>query len=291
MIDLQQIFITPFSDYMFMRRALIGCVLLSLGAGPLGVLLILRRMSLMGEAMSHAVLPGIAAGFLVGGLSVPIMGLGGLIAGLVVALLVGLVTRSTILREDANMAAFYLIALALGVMLISLNGNAIDLVHLLFGSVLAIDKESLQLMAGVTSVTLVLFALFYRPILTEAFDPIFMQSIGKGGSFFHMLFLVLVVINLIAGFQALGTLMAVGLMMLPAAASRFWAQHFLSLSLTSAGIGMVSGAIGLLISYHINVPSGPAIILTAGLVYIISLLFGRIGSVRARYFPARHLEN
>lgn len=241
--------------------------------------------------MSHAVLPGIAVGFLIGGLSVPLMGLGGLVAGIIVALCVGVVTRTTILREDANLAAFYLIALALGVLLISLHGNTIDLVHLLFGSVLAIDKASLELMAGVTSVTLVLFALFYRPILTEAFDPIFMRSVNRFGSLYHLLFLVLVVINLIAGFQALGTLMAVGLMMLPAAASRFWARHFLSLSLTACGIGMASGFIGLLISYYENVPSGPAIILTAGLVYIFSLLLGRFGSVRARYYPAKHLEN
>ncbi len=283
--------ISPFTDYAFMRRALIGCIILSLGAGPLGVLLILRRMSLMGEAMSHAVLPGIAAGFLIGGLSVPLMGLGGLIAGIIVALCVGIVTRTTILREDANLAAFYLIALALGVLLISLHGTTIDLVHLLFGSVLAIDKASLQLMASVTSVTLILFALFYRPILTEAFDPIFMRSVNRFGSLYHLLFLVLVVINLISGFQALGTLMAVGLMMLPAAAARFWARHFLSLSLTACGIGMCSGFIGLLISYYQNVPSGPAIILTAGFVYIASLLFGQYGSVRARYYPATHLEN
>lgn len=291
MMDVQSLLITPFADFAFMRRALVGCTFLALGAGPLGVLLILRRMSLMGEAMSHAVLPGIAAGFLVGGLSVPLMGLGGLIAGLIVALLVGVVTRTTILREDANLAAFYLIALALGVMLISLHGNSIDLVHLLFGSVLAIDKESLQLMAGVTGVTIILFALFYRPILTEAFDPVFMRSVNRFGTFYHLLFLVMVVINLIAGFQALGTLMAVGLMMLPAAASRFWAQRYLSLSLCSIGLGIVSGFIGLLISYHVNVPSGPAIILTAGAIYLLSVLFGRFGSVRARYFPARHLEN
>lgn len=290
-MELVNLLITPFTDYAFMRRALMGCIILSLGAGPLGVLLILRRMSLMGEAMSHAVLPGIAVGFLIGGLSVPLMGLGGLVAGVIVALCVGIVTRTTILREDANLAAFYLIALALGVLLISLHGNTIDLVHLLFGSVLAIDKASLELMATVTSVTLVLFALFYRPILTEAFDPIFMRSVNRFGSLYHLLFLVLVVINLIAGFQALGTLMAVGLMMLPAAASRFWARHFLSLSLTACGIGMASGFIGLLISYYENVPSGPAIILTAGLVYIFSLLFGRFGSVRARYYPAKHLEN
>ncbi len=290
-MELINLIISPFTDYVFMRRALTGCIILSLGAGPLGVLLILRRMSLMGEAMSHAVLPGIAVGFLIGGLSVPLMGLGGLVAGIVVALCVGVVTRTTILREDANLAAFYLIALALGVLLISLHGNTIDLVHLLFGSVLAIDKASLELMASVTSVTLVLFALFYRPMLTEAFDPIFMRSVNRFGSLYHLLFLVLVVINLIAGFQALGTLMAVGLMMLPAAASRFWARHFLSLSLTACGIGMTSGFIGLLISYYANVPSGPAIILTAGLVYIFSLLFGRFGSVRARYYPAKHLEN
>ncbi len=288
MIDIVDLIITPFSDYVFMQRALMGCVILSLAAGPLGVLLILRRMSLMGEAMSHAVLPGIAAGFLIGGLSVPLMGLGGLIAGIIVAVCVGVVTRTTILREDANLAAFYLIAMALGVLLISLHGNTIDLVHLLFGSVLAIDKESLHLMAGVASVTLVVFALFYRPILTEAFDPIFMRSVNPAGSLYHLLFLILVVINLIAGFQALGTLMAVGLMMLPAAAARFWARQFLSLSITAACIGVVSGYLGLLLSYHANVPSGPAIILTAGVAYIISLVFGRYGSIRAKFFPAKH---
>jgi zinc/manganese transport system permease protein len=143
-------------------------------------------------------------------------------------------------------------------------------------------------MAGVTSFTLVVFALLYRPIIVEAFDPIFMRSVGRFGSLFHLLFLVLVVINLIAGFQALGTLMAVGLMMLPAAAARFWARHFLGLSLCAIAIGAVSGFFGLLISYHINVPSGSAIILVAGGIYLVSVLMGRFGSVRARYFPAKH---
>ncbi len=288
MMELISAMISPFADYAFMRRALIGCIILSLAAGPLGMLLILRRMSLMGEAMSHAVLPGIAVGFLIGGLSVPLMGLGGLIAGVIVAICVGIVTRTTHLREDANLAAFYLIAMALGVLLISLHGNMIDLVHLLFGSVLAIDKESLYLMAWVASVTLTVVAVFYRPILTEAFDPIFMRSVNSAGTFYHLLFLILVVINLIAGFQALGTLMAVGLMMLPAAAARFWARQFLSLAITASCIGMASGFVGLLISYYINVPSGPAIILTAGFAYIVSLSLGRFGSIRAKFFPAKH---
>jgi zinc/manganese transport system permease protein len=282
--------ITPFLEYSFLKRALVSCLLLSLSAAPLGVLLVLRRMSLMGEAMSHAVLPGIAAGFMFAGFSVPIMGLGGLLAGLLVALLSGLVTRLTPQKEDASLAAFYLIALALGVLLISMRGNTIDLVHLLFGSVLAVDNASLLMIAGISSLTLVFYTLFYRAIITEAFDPIYMRAIFGNGSFYYLLFLFLVVINLIAGFQALGTLMAVGLMMLPAAAARFWAQRLITLTLCAIGIAFASSFTGLLISYHANIPSGPAIILVAGGVYIFSVLFGRLGSLRARYFPFHHLE-
>lgn len=248
-------------------------------------------MSLMGDAMAHAVLPGVAVGFLLGGASLPLMSFGGFVAGVIIAVLVGLATRSSIVKEDANLAAFYLMALSLGVLLISLKGNTIDLMHLLFGSVLAVDAASLRLMAGVSSFTLITVALFYRALLAEAFDPVFLRSVCKGAGVFHLLFLILVVVNLVASFQALGTLMAVGLMMLPAVASRFWAQGFATMVAVSAGIGFAASTVGLLISYYINVPSGPAIILSAGIVYLLSLLFGRFGSVRARYFPFKHLNS
>jgi zinc/manganese transport system permease protein len=282
--------IAPFAEYGFMSKALLGCILLSLSSAPLGVLLMLRQMSLMGDAMAHAVLPGVAVGFLLGGASLPLMSLGGFVAGVMIAVLVGLATRSTTLKEDANLAAFYLMALSLGVLLISLKGNTVDLMHLLFGSVLAVDDASLRLMAGVSSFTLITFALFYRALLTEAFDPVFLRSVCKKAGMFHLLFLVLVVVNLVASFQALGTLMAVGLMMLPAVASRFWAQGFAPMVLVAAGFGLFASTAGLLLSYHINVPSGPAIILSAGVIYLLSLLFGRFGSVRARYFPFKHLN-
>jgi zinc/manganese transport system permease protein len=282
--------ISPFIEYGFMSKALLGCILLSLSSAPLGVLLMLRQMSLMGDAMAHAVLPGVAVGFLLGGASLPLMSLGGFVAGVMIAVLVGLATRSTIVKEDANLAAFYLMALSLGVLLISLKGNTVDLMHLLFGSVLAVDDASLRLMAGVSSFTLITFALFYRGLLAEAFDPVFLRSVCKGAGMFHLLFLVLVVVNLVASFQALGTLMAVGLMMLPAVAARFWAQGFAPMTMIAAGIGVTASIGGLLISYYINVPSGPAIILSAGVMYLLSLLFGRFGSVRARYFPFKHLN-
>ena len=283
-------FLTPFVEYAFMRRALVGSVLVALGSAPLGVMLVLRRMSLMGDAMSHAILPGIALGFIFAGLSVPAMGIGGLIAAFVVMLAAGLTARFTTLREDASLAGFYLTALAFGVFLISTHGTALDLVNLLFGSVLAVDNPSLILIASVTSLTLITLAIIYRPLVAESFDPVFMQAVRGKGGVYHMLYLVLLALNLVAGFQALGTLMAVGLMIVPAVASRFWARSLPFVMLTAIVIAIISAFGGLVLSFNLDAPSGPAIILVAGALYIVSLIFGRYGSLRARYFPFRHLE-
>ena len=282
------VFIAPFVDYGFMRRALVACFALGLGSAPIGVLLMLRRMSLVGDAMSHAILPGAAVGFLVaGGLSLPAMGLGGLIAGLSVALLSGLISRTTALREDASFASFYLTSLALGVLIVSLRGSNIDLLHVLFGTILAIDDKALYLVGGIASLTLVLLALVYRPLVAECFDPGFLRAVGGHGSAYHFLFLFLVVLNLVAGFQALGTLMAVGLMMLPAAVARLWAQSLPAMFLTAAGTAIISGYLGLVASFHYGVASGPAIILTASIIYGMSLLFSPSGALR-RLFPRPH---
>ena len=282
------VFIAPFADYGFMRRALVACFALGLGSAPIGVLLMLRRMSLVGDAMSHAILPGAAVGFLVaGGLSLPAMGLGGLIAGLSVALLSGWISRTTALREDASFASFYLTSLALGVLIVSLRGSNIDLLHVLFGTILAIDDKALYLVGGIASLTLVLLALVYRPLVAECFDPGFLRAVGGHGSAYHFLFLFLVVLNLVAGFQALGTLMAVGLMMLPAAVARLWAQSLPAMFLTAAGTAIISGYLGLVASFHYGVASGPAIILTASIIYGMSLLFSPSGALR-RLFPRPH---
>jgi zinc/manganese transport system permease protein len=282
------VFIAPFVDYGFMRRALVACFALGLGSAPIGVLLMLRRMSLVGDAMSHAILPGAAVGFLVaGGLSLPAMGLGGLIAGLSVALLSGWISRTTALREDASFASFYLTSLALGVLIVSLRGSNIDLLHVLFGTILAIDDKALYLVGGIASLTLVLLALVYRPLVAECFDPAFLRAVGGHGPAYHFLFLFLVVLNLVAGFQALGTLMAVGLMMLPAAVARLWAQSLPAMFLTAAGTAIISGYLGLVASFHYGVASGPAIILTASIIYGMSLLFSPSGALR-RLFPRPH---
>ena len=148
-LTMYDLLIAPFVEFGFMQRALAGSLMLSLAACPVGVFLMLRRMSLTGDAMAHAILPGAAAGFLLFGLQIVPMTIGGLIAGAVVAIGAGAVSRFTLQKEDASMAAFYLISLALGVMIVSLRGSSVDLMHVLFGTVLALDDAALTLIAGI----------------------------------------------------------------------------------------------------------------------------------------------
>lgn len=277
----------PFADFGFMRRALLGCVAVSVGATPVGVFLMLRNMSLTGDAMAHAILPGAAIGYLVSGLSLGAMTIGGLIAGMVVALASGFVARVTTMREDASLAAFYLISLALGVLIVSTKGSNVDLMHVLFGTVLALDNAALILLCSFASLSVLALAVLFRPLVLECADPQFLRSVSKLSALTHFAFLALVVMNLVGGFHALGTLMAVGIMILPAAAARFWASGIAGLIVVAALIAIVSSITGLLLSFHYSLPSGPAIILVAGGAYGLSLIFGPVGGAIAQTLPRR----
>ena len=211
-----------------------------------------------------------------------------MIAGLVVALLSGLVSRLTTQREDSSLAAFYLISLALGVLLVSLRGNSVDLMHVLFGTALALNGDALVMIGVVATVSLLGFATIWRPLVAECLDPGFLRSVSRAGHPVHLIFLGLVVLNLVGGFQALGTLLSVGLMMLPAAAARFWARGLEGTTVLAVLFGVVSVYAGLLVSFHANVASGPAIILVAGAIYLVSLIFGRRGLIFSRARPTRH---
>lgn len=287
---LYALLIAPFTEFDFMRRALVGASVLALSAAPIGVFLMLRRMSLVGDAMAHAILPGAALGYLVAGLSLGAMTLGGLIAGFAVALLAGLIARITRLREDASLAAFYLMSLALGVTLISARGSNIDLLHVLFGSVLALDDQALILIGGVATVTLVTLAIIIRPLVMESIDPVFLRSVSRAGAPAHLAFLALAVLNLVGGFQALGTLLAVGLMMLPAIAARFWARTLTGMIAVATLIGIAATYAGLLLSYHLGLASGPTIILVAGVLYLFSIIAGTQGGLLLALLPRKHLE-
>jgi zinc/manganese transport system permease protein len=286
-MTLHELLIQPFTEFGFMRRTLVACLCLAVSGAPLGTLLVLRRMSLMGDAMSHALLPGAAIAFALAGFSLGAMSLGAFLAALGVALLAGWLSRVTDQKEDASFAAFYLIALAAGVMIVSAHGSPVDLLHLLFGSALAVDEAALMGMAAASSITLLLLALIYRPLVLECFDPVFLRTSGGPGARVHLCFLCLVVLNLVAGFLTLGTMMSVGLLMLPAIAARLWVHDVGALSLTAGGLSMGSSLVGLLLSYHLSLPSGPSIVLVAGLCYGASLLVGPQGGWLSRKLAQR----
>ena len=173
--------IAPFADFGFMRRALVASLALAIGGSSIGVFLILRRMSLMGDALAHALLPGAALGFLLGGLSLPAMSLGGFLAGMATALVSGVIARFSSMREDASFAAAYLTAMALGVLIVSLRGSAVDLMNILFGAILAVDDTALILVVSTTTLTLVGLAAIYRPLVVECFNPGFLAAMGIRG--------------------------------------------------------------------------------------------------------------
>jgi len=267
-----ELLVGPF-DAAFMRRALVGCLALSLAGPPLGVFLVLRRMSLMTDPLQHGILPGIAVGASLTGLSLWAMGLGGLIAGLLVAVLAALVARGTGGREDSQLAAVYLIALAAGVAILSAR-RGVDLTQLLFGSVLAVDDTALLAMAGVATVVLLGLALIWRPLVMDSLDAEFARATGGGGATAHLIFLALVVLAVVSGFVALGTLMSVGLMMLPAVAARHWSGGLGGQMRASVAIAIAASVAGLLLSYYADIPAGPAIVLTAGAAWLASVAAG-----------------
>ena len=281
--------IGPFSDYVFMQRALVGSLAVCLGAVPVGVFMTLRQMSLTGDAMAHAILPGAAIAYLLSGLSLVALTLGGLVAGLVVAALAGWVARSTHLKEDTSLAAFYLVSLALGVLVISLKRSNVDLFHVLFGNILALDNAALWLLASIATISMLFMAFLYRPLVIECVDPSFLRRSGRASSVAHYGFLFLMVINLVGGFHALGTLMAIGIMILPAAAARFWAKTLDGILTISVLVSIAGCYAGLLLSFYFDLPAGPAIVLSLGVVYMTSIFIGFNGGLLEKYYSGRHL--
>jgi len=273
----------PFTGFGFMRMALAACIALALASGPIGILLLLRRMSLDSNVLSHAVMPGAALGFLYSGYSLAALSAGGLLTGLLVAFLTSVVVRILPPRRDGALAAFYVISLALGVTIIALRGSNLDVMHVLFGTVLAVDVGSLILICVICSATMLVVATIYRPLSVGTFDPAFLRTVD-GRVVFETIFLVLVVLTLVASFQAFGALLAIGPPLLSATAARCWAQRVVPGIALAIVFGVLADFAGLLMSYYGNLPSGPAIVIAGGTIYVVSLLCS--GVVQSAKRPA-----
>jgi zinc/manganese transport system permease protein len=287
-IMLYNFFISPFVENDFMLRALLASIAISISSAPLGVFLVIRRITLASDAISHAILPGVAIAFIVFGFSPFKMALGGVIAGIIIAALASSLTYFTKLKEDSSFTGAYLISLAFGVLLISSSGNDIDLLHLLFGDALSIAENSLFFTLSISSASFLVFCLIYRGLIIQCFDTDFMILKKKESIIFHQIFLFLLILNLTASFQVLGTMMTIGLITLPAISSNFWTKEIYSRIIFAVIFAIISSFFGLIISFNFNIQSGPMIVLAAGFIYISSILFGRYDSLTSHLIPKKH---
>jgi zinc/manganese transport system permease protein len=253
-------------DYDFMRRAIIAIIALSVILPPLGLFMIARRMSLMGDAISHALLPGIVIAALFFGTSFIALTLGALFSGIIIAILTTLLLKTGV-KEDASFAAMTVISLSLGVAFLPLTQGGLELTHLLFGSILTLNDETLILLIGTSLSVAVIFSLTYRALVIDTVDPAF-----KKFKAVSLLFLTLTLVSLVASFQAIGTLLAVGMMLLPALIAKVWAKYLPMQIALSIIVSLVAGFIGLALSFYANLTPSPAIMLSHGVIYIVSLL-------------------
>lgn len=266
---LHQFLIAPF-DYEFMLRGLLVAVLLGVSGGLLGVLMMLRRLALMGDALAHSLLPGIGLAYFLFGPSPGALLAGALAAGLLTSAGSALVTRLTRIKEEAAFAALFIIFFGSGVALVSGMRAKIDLAHFLFGHVLGVGDADLWLAAAASTLTVAIVAVFYRPLVLESFDPTFFRALGGHAAWLHMGMLALIVINLVSALHAMGAVLALGLFILPGVTAYLWTDR-LGLLFAIAVATAVGGAIGgMLLSFHGGIASGASIVLVLGGAFVVS---------------------
>jgi ABC-type Mn2+/Zn2+ transport system permease subunit len=284
----------PF-DYAFMQRALLSCALLGFTNGFLGTFIILRRQALLADALSHSLLPGLAVAAMIVGLSPGGLLLGGLMAALLVALGGQLMARNSRLKDETAVASLYIIAFALGIVLIRFARVKIDLTHFLFGNILGVANGDLWIAYGAATLTLSLLVLFQRPLLLVLFDAAVARASGIKVGWIETGLLALTVLGLVASLQAVGVLLSLGLLILPAATAYLLTDSFTRMLWSGAFLGMVSAVGGLMLSFFANIPSGPCIVLLLALflgsAYLFSPRYGVVSrALKGRHFHEESLE-
>ncbi|MEI6322664.1 MAG: metal ABC transporter permease [bacterium] len=284
----------PFG-YAFMQRALLSCALIGFTNGFLGTFIILRRQALLADALSHSLLPGVAVAAIFVGLSPGGLILGGLIAALLVALGGQMLARNSRLKDETAVASLYIVAFAVGVVLIRFSRVKVDLTHFLFGNILGVSDGDLWISYLTAFITLTGLAVFQRPLLLTLFDATVARASGIRVRWLETGLLALTVLGLVASLQAVGVLLSLGLLILPAATAYLLTDSFPRMLWGGAVIGLLGSVSGLFLSFFANIPSGPCIILLLalflGTAYIFSPNYGLLISLlRKRHFHEESLE-
>ncbi len=267
-------------QHTFMQHAFLAIILVGLIAGAIGVFVILRGLAFLGDALAHAIFPGVVIAFMLGGSYL----IGALVAAVLVSLGIGAISQSGRIKNDTAVGVLFVGAFALGVALMSLqSGYVRDLNTFLFGSILGVGRSDLLLTMAVGSVVLLLMLLFRRELVTISFDRTFAQSNGLNLWAYDQLFLAMLAMAIVVSLQTVGNILVLAMLVTPAATARLLTNDLRRMMVLSSAIGAISGVVGLYISYYRGVPSGAAVVLTATVIFGLVFLFApRTGAVATR---------
>ena len=272
--------------YAFMLRGLAAALIVGVVCAVLGTYIVLRGMAFFGDAIAHAILPGVAIGYLVGGTnSLPLL-IGGLVAGILSALGIGAITRSGI-KEDTAIGVIFASMFALGIALIStVRSYTVDLTHFLFGNVLGVSNSDLWLTGGFGALVIITIAAFYKEFMVISFDPILAKTLRLPINFLNNLLLLLIAVTIVLSLQTVGVALMAAMLVTPAAAASLLTRRLPVMMVLSATIGAISAIAGLYLSFYVNIASGPAIVLVCTTFFLLAFLFSpRQGLLIKRWKP------
>ncbi|HDC5674824.1 TPA: metal ABC transporter permease [Staphylococcus aureus] len=271
-------FVEHLFTYQFLNRALTTSIIVGIVCGTVGSLIVLRGLSLMGDAMSHAVLPGVALSFLFG---IP-MFVGALITGMIASIFIGYITSSSKTKPDAAIGISFTAFLASGIIIISLINTTTDLYHILFGNLLAITNSAFLTTIVIGSIVLILIIIFYRPLMISTFDPTFSRMSGLNTTLLHYFVMLLLSLVTVASIQTVGIILVVALLITPASTAFLISKKLYSMMIIASLISVISSIVGLYYSYIYNIPSGATIVLCTFVIYIITLFFTKFTNRKKR---------
>lgn len=257
-------------SYSFMQRGLMASLMVGVLCAVVGCYVVLRSMAFLGDAMAHAILPGVAIAYLLKGN----LFFGALVAAVIVALSIGFLSRQGTIKEDTAIGVLFAAALALGVALIStVKTYAMDLTHILFGNVLGVSSTDLFLTAGVGLGVLVTILLLYKEFLVISFDPLFAATLRLPVETLRTLMLVLLALTIVVSLQTVGVGLVTAMLVTPGATAYLLCKRLSTMMVISAAVGAISTISGLYLSFYIDVASGAAVVLVATGIFMLAFLF------------------
>ena len=268
-------FIDGLLNFHFLQNALITALVIGIVGGAVGCFIILRGMSLMGDAISHAVLPGVAISFILG----INFFIGAIVFGLLASTIITYIKSNSIIKSDTAIGITFSSFLALGIILIGIANSSTDLFHILFGNILAVQDLDMWVTIAVALLVLTTITIFFRPLLLTTFDPILAKSIGVKVTFYHYLLMVILTLVAVTAMQSVGTILIVALLITPAATAYLYANSLKTMIFLSSGFGALASVLGLFIGYSFNIAAGSSIVLTSALLFLISFFIAPKQSV------------